>query len=360
MAIKGLTDKQAAFPSLGVLRKGEKKVNANAPGKDLTYFRFVSDDPLANDMFTSAYPNEDLLRNINVLLPFKTTDENMDAWIEKWVAGGLIYRSDGETVVLWRTDKGQFSTEIKPDPRPVIGEDGKRADGSSQVGRLTVIIPELGRFATLTVLTTSKWDIINLTRQLRSYEALEGDLRGIPFVLKRTLETISTPTGNGKRSRRQKWLLSIETLPRYTIPKFAALERAVLPAGTEIIDSNDYTVHSELPANITDPFEEVSKNGYKEDSPELNAEQSNHPPSKPATTIADRAKELTKSVDSQLGKPYYNAPAHIYNALKKYTGAFSWPALEDEAGWKEVEASALLYAREQVLAELAVKEGEVQ
>lgn len=254
MSIKGLTDKQAAFPSVGVLRKGDKKPNESRPGNDLTYFRFVSEDALANKMFKEAYPNEEALRSINIFLPHKTTVENMDAWIEKWVAGGLVYRSDGETVVLWRTDKGGYSTDPKADPAPGVGEDGKRQDGSMQVGRLSVIVPELGRFATITVMTTSKHDIMNLTSQLRSYEAFRGDLRGIPFVLKRRKEMISTPGPGGKRARREKWLLSIETQPAWTMAQLGAMQQAALPSGG-IVDmpESDYL---ELPANISNPFED--------------------------------------------------------------------------------------------------------
>lgn len=258
MSIKGLTDRAAAFPSVGILRKGEKKVKENAPGKDLTFFRFVTDDGLAEKMFIEAYPNEDALRNINVFLPHKTTDENMDSWIEKWLASSLVYRSDGETVVLWKSPKGGFSTEAKPDPRPEIGADGKRADGSLQVGRLSVIVPELGRFATVTVLTTSKHDIINLTRQLRSYEALLGDLRGIPFVIRRRLTTISTPAENGKRARREKWLLSIETQAQWSIAKLGMMEREALATGNMVIEAgttDDYLL-KELPEGMYSPFED--------------------------------------------------------------------------------------------------------
>lgn len=259
MTIKGMTDRAAAFPSVGILRKGEKKPeNGNKPGKDLTFFRFVTDDSLAEKMFAEAYPNEDALRNINVFLPHKTTNENMDSWIEKWVASSLIYRSDGETVVLWKSAKGGFSTEQKPDPQPEVGEDGKRRDGSSQVGRLSVIVPELGRFATVTVLTTSKHDIINLTRQLRSYEALLGDLRGIPFVIRRRLTMISTPAPDGKRARREKWLLSIETQAQWSIAKLGMMEREALATGNMVIEGGpaDEYLLKELPEGIYSPFED--------------------------------------------------------------------------------------------------------
>lgn len=291
MAIKGLTDRAAAFPSIGELRKGEKKPeNGNKPGKDLTYFRFTSDDALAAQMFHQAYPDQGALRNINVFLPFKTADENMDSWIEKWVASSLVYRSDGETVVLWKTSRGNFSTEPKPDPRPEVGFDGKRADGSSQVGRLSVIIPDLGRFATVTVLTTSKHDIINLTRQLRSYEALLGDLRGTPFVIKRRPEMISTPA-DGKRVRREKWLLSIETQAQWSIAKLGMMERAALSTGDMVIDGNedDYTL-KELPANISNPFEE------NEEITETEPQQTEAEPEMKFSNLDDLLYQLNKDL----------------------------------------------------------------
>jgi hypothetical protein len=362
MAINGLTDKDAAFPSLGVLRKGEKKTDENKPGKDLTYFRFVSEDDLANQIFFSAYPSEDTMRNINVYLPYKTTQENMidGTWIEKWIAGGLVYRSDGEKIVLWRTPKGGFSTEQKPDPKPEVLEDGKRADGSLQVGRLTVIIPELGRLMTVTVLTTSKWDIINLTRQLRSYEALEGDLRGIPFVLRRKLETISTPMKGGKRARRQKWLLSIETLPRYTMPKIAAMERAALPASvdSEIIDSNDYTVH-ELPLNAVAPFEdEVLEPVPTQEAPKAPTPEPAQAASKPTNGNGDVPRTpqvLLETINRRVEATYDNL-YHIENAIRKELGkGWKWPKnANDVAGWKAAYDAAYGHA----MAKIVPVEGE--
>lgn len=261
MAIKGLTDQAAALPIIGQLRKGDEKTG-NRPGKDLQYFRFTSGDPEVVNLFYKHHSQEP--QSINVMLPFRTTDENMDAWIEKWVAGGLEYRSDGETVVLWQTPEGHYSTEEKDDPKPTIGKDGKRADGSGQVGRLSVVIPEMGRFATVTVLTTSKHDIMNLTKQLRSYEGLRGDLRGIPFVLTRKPVKISTPNGD-KRARREKWMLSIETQPAWTMRQISAMQQAALPAVVEddVVEEAEYEVVNQLPDGIDSPFDE----GTKEEPP---------------------------------------------------------------------------------------------
>ena len=262
MPIIGLTDQQEALPIIGELRKGAKKP-AKGPGKDLDYFRFTSSVPGVLHDFYNSYPEQP--RQINAFLPHQTTEENFDAWIEKWVAGGLVYRSDGENVVLWRDANGKYSTEIKPDPNPGEGEDGKRLDGSMQVGRLSVIIPELGRFATVTVLTTSKNDILNLSRQLRMYEAMNaglyGGLLGVPFVIRRVPSMISTPGKNGKRSRRQSWLLSVETSVEYTKAKMLEMQLDAMPklpegnAGllNEPVEAA-YTVIDKLPPGVSTPF----------------------------------------------------------------------------------------------------------
>lgn len=238
MAIKGMTDQEAKLPRIGTLRKGAPKPELG-PGKDLTYFRFVPEDDDAKNHFEAAYPDEP--RIINVFLPYATPEENLinNSWIEKWVAGGLDYRSDGETIVQWRMPNGQYSLEQKPDPKPKVGEDGKRTDGSHHVGRLMVIIPELGRFATVTALTTSKNDVINLSNQLKSYYDLKKDLRGIPFILTRRKMNISTPTGDGGRGRRDSWLLCIETKPDYSRLLMADAAKKALP---DSVDDEDIKV----------------------------------------------------------------------------------------------------------------------
>jgi len=230
MAIKGLTDGAPEFPSLGVLHKGAKKTT-NAPGRDLTYFRFDPADDDARRHFEAAYPTEEHLRRINILLPFATPEENFinRTWIERWVAGGLDYRSDGENIIQWRKPDGSYSFEPKPDTPIETNWDGKREDDSRWVGRLVAIVPELGRLATVTIQTTSKNDIAKLSSQLKSYYAIEKDLRGIPFVIVRREEAISTPMADGKRGRRKSWLLSIETQPDYTRRHLAAVQLKALP-----------------------------------------------------------------------------------------------------------------------------------
>jgi len=237
MSIKGLTDrKEARFPRIGFLRKGgPKREGKNRKGEaieimgiDLDHFRFDSDDADACTDFAEAYGSEP--KQINVFFPWPTVAENFQAWKEAYTAGALQHRCDGETCVLWLDKDGEYRTDPKPCP-----------GNCKEIGYLSVIIPELGRFAFVTVLTHSINDIMELQSNLEAYELLGGQLRGVPFVLRRIERKISTPGQNGKRVRRAKWLMHLETKPEWTRLKLAGMDmdaiptsvRAALPAPVE-------------------------------------------------------------------------------------------------------------------------------
>ena len=218
MPIKGYSDLAPAFPRLGELRKGDKKpAKGNRPGRDLgNKFRFTSNIDGMEQLFFSEFGNAP--NNILCYLPYKTTDENFIAWEEEWVAGGLKWRGDGETIHIWQRTDGTYSTEKKPQPQR-----GKPS------GKLNIIIPALRRSGYVVVLTTSINDIMEVTANLRAYESFNGDLRGIPFILSRVPRKISTPTSDGKRARREKWLLHIETVPDYTQAQLELSARRAMP-----------------------------------------------------------------------------------------------------------------------------------
>ncbi len=224
MPIKALqAERPAAFPCIGKLRKGgAKQTNQNGKeviGRDLDHFRFASDDADAVAMFATYYGSEP--KAINVFLPYATTDENFQAWLEEYRAGGLVRRCDGESCVFSRDAKGQAITTPTPCHKP--------ACACKQVGRLAVIIPQLARMAYVVVETHSVWDIISLTENLQAAQVLRGDLRGIPFILSRREREISTPTGDGGRARRKKWLLYIEPDPSWVQRQLEAMRIAALP-----------------------------------------------------------------------------------------------------------------------------------
>lgn len=242
--IKGLTDRQMAFPEIGQIRKGGKKqVDANGKtvgiGKDLQYFRteFDERDLDAIEKFSAVYgdkPNQ-----INIVLPFNEIDRVWDANYEAYTAGRLVARADGEKFV-YKVDvkTGNIEVingepEIEFDPSKPVGyytSNGKQVPiFCKPVGRLRVVIPELKRLAYLTVLTGSKHDIINLSAQLAAISTMmRGRISGIPLILKRVPRMISTPDLNdkSKRNRREKWLLSIEADPKWTEKLYDSLNAA--------------------------------------------------------------------------------------------------------------------------------------
>jgi hypothetical protein len=215
MPIKGLTDRTASFPKLGILRKGAPKTG-NRPGQDLDYFRFDTADTELKTAFTEIYKEQP--REINVFLPYKTTEQNFSSWMEEWAASSLLRRCDGENQVIWLDDNKRTYSKGR---KACLGCDGKT--GCKPSGRLSVVIPELKRLGYVEVQTHSKWDIMGLTENLVAIEQATGDLRGIPFKLCRRQRNISTPRDNG-RARVDKWLLTLEVSPQWSSKVLEALE----------------------------------------------------------------------------------------------------------------------------------------
>lgn len=217
MPIHGLTTGTARWPRIGVLRKGEEKPNEKQPGKDLEKdLRFVGADAGIEHDFATVFGGLKI-DQLTVRLPYADVDSCWQNWNEEWVSGGLVCRCNGIEHVLWRMPDGEYST----DPRPCPGRGQCKA---TQVGRLEVIIPNLGRMGTVTVLTTSRHDIANIDGCLRAVAMAFGDLTYVPLRLSRVPRTISAPetekqggrmVRTGRRLRRTKWLLHIEAEPAW-------------------------------------------------------------------------------------------------------------------------------------------------
>lgn len=258
MPIIGMTDRGASFPRIGELRKGAAKpAQGNAPGRDLDHFRFTSLNADVTSQFRNVYGNEP--QEVHCFLPYATTDENFEAWIEEWGAGSLKWRGDGQTLSIWQKPDGTYSQE--PNPQP--------SKGGKQVGRLKVILPALGRLAYVVALTTSVNDIVELHSNLTAYQALRGDLRGIPFILSRVPRMISTP-GKDARVRREKWLLHIEAAPEWVQAQLSVMERQALPGGDSVMmlppgdvapDDDDENIIDVMPEPTRQPA--TNGNGHK-------------------------------------------------------------------------------------------------
>ena len=205
MPIKGLTD-SARLPQLGHIRKGAPK-DKNRPGKDLDFFRFEAlsdEDGHLYDRWAEAYGSQP--RRIEVEMPYATTDECFDAWMEEYTASALQKRCDGERCILYRKKNGEIDTSGRPCSETPCE--------CQRVGRLHLLLPIFPRLATVVLTTSSIHDIRNLSGALRRYErmarAAGGDLRGIVFYLSRVPRKITTPSGDGGRARRTKHLVTLE------------------------------------------------------------------------------------------------------------------------------------------------------
>lgn len=242
MPIKGLTDRvRAEFPILGKLRKGSaRKQGAGGKqmfGTDLDHFRFTSDREAVEQAFYDAYGPEPRL--INVFLPHAELSRNWEAWMEEWTANGLVHRCDGETMSLWLGDDEAYHREPRPCPYATgEKERSRRAPGCRQVGRLTMIIPQLwaaGHVGYVLLETHSINDILGIQgtleailRERQQMGAGHMGLQGIQFNLRRVPETISTPGRDGGRVRRVKWLVKLEPAAEWARMQLAATcERAL-------------------------------------------------------------------------------------------------------------------------------------
>jgi Recombination directionality factor-like len=228
LPIIGLTDRTPSFPRIGVLRKGAPKVSEKQPGKDLgDHFRLDTEHADVVEAFVRLYGEKP--NHIRCILMHASAGENFSAWKEHHSAGALKRRCDGQTCIQRLCSDGRY--DFAPTTcvclTELAGSESKHL--CRPVGRLTIIIPELERLGYVLVPTTSIHDIIELQSNLDMAEALRGDLRGIPFILRRQPRKVSMPGEDGKRVRREKWLLSLEPAPDWVRLQIGVMQRQALP-----------------------------------------------------------------------------------------------------------------------------------
>lgn len=319
MPIIGLTDRGLSFPEIGQIRKGGAK-EANRPGRDLTYFRVEFDEreKKAEEIFRQAYGAEPTA--IRIILPFNEIDRMWDAWLEAYTAGRMVARSNGQTIMYQvDTTTGEPAVlngiDLKTDqPRPhpinnIAGYDYQRKPVMFKAsGRLKVIIPDLARAAYLTVLTTSKHDIANISDQLRAFAELnKGQIAGIPFILRRRPKKISMPKEGGQRVRVTKWMLSIEADPEWVQAKLSHLNTLALPGGAPM--------QAALPEHAQDEYEEVDAEYVDDDFEDDPAPEEPEFEPAPEPTPLDLAKAEITSDGKQYGSLTNEELAHRANGI---------------------------------------------
>lgn len=362
--IDGITNTpEAAFPRLGLLRKGgpKRKVysqklkrEVEVVGEDLDHFRFVSDNQAATARFYEVYDTIEKQRAINVFLPFGTAGENLDAWMKEYGAGSLKVKctrpKDGKDgIVLWQDDGGQFHEEPRQCQWPNCA--------CKPYGVLTVIIPELVTVAgigSVWMLTTSWNDCVELTKNLRAAEnsarGIGKDLRGIPFILSRRLADVSTPPhksengqGNNKRVRDKKWMLHIEFHPAWVAMQLEAFKRLASPLESAQI---------EAPASSMNEFDQVFADDAEDEIIEAEPIEQPEPPApptngkqQPRAGLPITGPDLLQYVNEHVLVTYDNLVKLREALAQEGLIGNNWPdARKDPAWWKRAKEAAIKHA----------------
>jgi hypothetical protein len=333
--IKGLTDRvEAAFPRIGKLRKGAAAPRNQAGqvvgvGKDQEFFRFTSERPEVIAAFEEAYGAQPAL--VSVYLPYADVERNFACWKEKWTAGGLVHRCDGETMTVWLDTAGKYQRT----PRHCDG-------GCDEVGRLTVIIPELVRagFVGYVVLETHGInDVLSIQASLMAaWETRAGNplgLRGIQWALRRVKEKISTPMPNGKRARRDKWLVKLEPAADWVQLQLQAAHNAtmMLPAGQPAPETATAPPEDFDPGDVDDRA--VDADGVivqaKPAPPDLAPEPAPNGTAEPEQGSLTRCADCGEPILGHQGKAgrMFEAQEIIDSTKEAYQRALCWNCAQD-------------------------------
>lgn len=303
MAIKGLTDRGLSFPEIGSIRKGAKKTE-NRPGADLKYFRveFDGEETETAAKFAALYKNTPSA--IKIILPFNEIERCWDPYLEAYTAGRMVARSDGERY-LYRQDL--TTGKVTKDEPYVEGEPAgydykNNPVFCKPVGRLKVIIRELARAAYLTVHTTSIHDIMNISSQLAAFKEINGGrLAGIPLILRRRPKEISTPTANGGRARRVKYLISIEADPEWVERAMLSISTAAMP----MLGGGETEIHALEPGEIVEIDDDIDEieGEIMDDEPEAIDAEPEPIEQEPEDTRV-MTLEFAQTVTTSKGTPY--------------------------------------------------------
>ncbi len=338
---------EPSFPRLGVIRKGGPK-GERQPGKDLDYFRLDSAPDVAAVYTALGDPQP---REMRIFLPFDDLDRVFRAYHELYIAGTLLCQGDGERIVYLRNPDGQLLVrggvalvdfanngktgftrgEVVPCPGMAHGLYPRCAKCKPH-GYLMAIIPEVRRFGFYEFKTTSFYDILNLTGNLRAIMAINhGKLTGVPLVVRRAPQMISTPMPDGKRARREKWLLTVEADPAWVERMVNSWQ--VLPATTP------------MPA-LAAPLDVVDDNGDDDEDEMVECEKAPEPSpptptQKPSPAAAPapksaawrksalaRCNDLMVKAQELSGGKRWN-PSHLGNHLAKHYSVHSLADMTD-------------------------------
>lgn len=255
LAIKGLTDRIARLPRVGIIRKGALKPE-RGPGRDQKFFRLQTEDPDLAMAWTSVFGDEPT--SIDVYLAYDDPDDSFETAREEWAAGGLKHRCDGETCSIHLLpDNLHYSMDPVPCPyAEKVYEDPKKRP-CQPIGKLNVLVPAMRRIGAFQLQTHSTHDIVSLSGNVSLYALLARQagrsLSAIPCTLSRREREVSTP-GDGKRQRRTISLVHLDISPKWAQIQFARLDHDL----TELSNDRPLQLPAGTPEELVDPDDEIT------------------------------------------------------------------------------------------------------
>lgn len=240
MPIYGLTDETPSFKEIARIYKGEERKRGQVePGKPLPYFRikFKDGEDAAKSRFLEIYGGKP--DRIHFRLPFPEIERCWDAYLEAYLKGGLIGRSDGRKWISlldyesdeWVVRNGELteagvdrgiSLQYNPDI-PVTKWTDKTGKEwpvyAKPYARMRIVIPELRRLAYVTVITSSSNDIREISRELGGIklwaeQELSVPITKIPLILTKREQEFTYPTDGGRATRRG-YFIHVEPDPKW-------------------------------------------------------------------------------------------------------------------------------------------------
>lgn len=217
MPIVGLTtNRQATFPRIGKIRKGDEKVDDRRPGADLNYFRIVADNSALQAQINQLFGVTP--RELKVVLPFSTIEECFDPWMKEYGKTGLKRQCDGNQQVLWLPEDSPTYRGVHAGDAPLPCLQAQKGCKCQRNAALKVVIPEifaLGRTGYFELSTSSKHDILHIQGLLEYVFQLRQTLLGVRFIIRREAEEKSYPKADGKRSLKTYNLVKLEVDPEW-------------------------------------------------------------------------------------------------------------------------------------------------
>lgn len=212
------------LPVRAHLRKGEKKSSGKI-GKDLSYFRFDTEDKALEEKFNRVYAKQIAefggAREIEFIVYGSTVEDVYRPCKELRTKNKLVHRCNGRECYLWRKPDGSYSKEIIP-----------CTGGCKYKVKMPILMTDLQEAIAVNVHSTSFWDSVNLQQNLMAIQAMFGTLMGVKMILRRELKSIQKPVvKDGKRTGEtflsQDWLLTITAHPDAFAKRLAQLQESV-------------------------------------------------------------------------------------------------------------------------------------